>query len=190
MSIVKSITAVSFAAVLAVQANASIDVVIDDTHNVTPPVNIVQLAKHDSVLASAGVPDKKSPLGWSGNLDFQFDHNPMHPHVSIFVDPGLSLEQVVENINQQSNNMVTAAILNSGDDFNFDYRLWLKAANTGSPLVINNMVTTNGEAGVIPASSGKTVAALSAQFTFEGVTFHKPSNRVSDLISGVTLVLR
>ncbi|GGP24596.1 hypothetical protein GCM10010971_04150 [Silvimonas amylolytica] len=165
-------------------------------------LQVSQLAQNQ-VVASADVSSPNNPVG-TGSLTISFGS---YDSTSGF-SANASQQAITVNIDSTNNNLfglrdainaakggVTASIINDGGGF----RLVLSSNTTGQ---VNGMKITatgaNGDTGLNafafdPASTTNTTTvtqkAQDAQFTLDGITISKPTNTISDVLSGVTLNL-
>jgi flagellar hook-associated protein 2 len=149
------------------------------------------LAADDTVVNSSGT-TKVFAFSYAGG-----------PSVSIQVPYGTTLDGLAQLINASGGNTgVTATVLDMGDAHTTDrYRLMLTGNDTGAANTItvdDDLTTLDGTGGTVNfASTGfedpPPQAAQNAQVRLDGYPpngwIERPSNTVTDLISGVTLSL-
>lgn len=105
--------------------------------------------------------------------------------VTVTVPPGATLTDLVDLINNDTDNPgVTASIINDGSADN-PYKLVLKSNSTGSQSEISI-----DSPWMDIARYGATGEALNAQVTIDGVSYQRQANTISDVLSGVTLTLQ
>ena len=109
---------------------------------------------------------------------------------SLTVGAGTTLNQVVEQINEASDNPgVTASVINDGLDTTNPYKLVLTANSYGE----SNRITffSQGPDLIMAEQESQADAnSLNAQFTMDGISYQRQSNTVSDILSGVSLTLK
>ncbi|OGR08131.1 MAG: hypothetical protein A2511_17810 [Deltaproteobacteria bacterium RIFOXYD12_FULL_50_9] len=107
--------------------------------------------------------------------------------VSISVAADTTLSELVDLINNDSDNAgVTASVINKGDGAT-PYRLVLRSDATGE----DNRITILANPGDVPFTEkqGASGVSLNAKIEIDGITYERKSNTVTDLMQGVTLTL-
>ncbi len=93
-----------------------------------------------------------------------------------------TLKTLVEKINEQTNGEVEASILNVGGSDPF--KLILKSSDTG----VDSKIVSSSTGGLSFSTIGSD--PVDASFELDGVTITRSSNKIDDLIEGVTLNLQ
>jgi flagellar hook-associated protein 2 len=101
---------------------------------------------------------------------------------------GMSLEQLRDAINNDSNNdgRITANIIDTGPGEN-RYRLIIKGNVVG---IVNDFDITSTASLTIDSDVNITFSANDANLTIDGISIIRSNNTISDIIDGVTLVLK
>ncbi len=102
----------------------------------------------------------------------------------IDVDPSMTISDLVDKINEETDGKIKASILDTGGDD--PYKIILKSAETGAKNKIEIASSDTADAlGFTQIGDG----AKDAVFTYNGIEITRSSNEVTDLISGLTLNL-
>ncbi len=128
----------------------------------------------------------------SGSFDIQVGTGTA---ISISYEAGTTLDEMKNLINKEAGDLVDATIvqINSGE-----FRLFLSSDETGNETGVDGAVGTNisiAGAGLdTKLTSDFNAAAIqagtNASFTFNNQTISRASNKISDLISGLTITLK
>lgn len=120
---------------------------------------------------------------------FQYEFGPAGDTtvVTLNVDADTTLSELVDLINDDTDNPgITASIIDDGSATN-PYKLLLQADDTGED---NRITVTNQLPDLtFTEEQGAGGASLNSQVTIEGISYQRQSNSVSDVITGVTLDL-
>lgn len=144
-------------------------------------ITVTSLAQAKA-MASANFADTSTTQTGTGTLSIQVGSNAT---VNITIDgTNNTLDGVRKAINA-ANAGVSATIINDGSSQ--PYRLLITSNNTGTGNAFN---ITNNLSGGQALTLTQTAAAKDAQLTVNGVSLTKSSNKISDVIQGVTLNLK
>lgn len=150
-------------------------------------IEVRQLAQKDRVVAALGVADPKSALGWSGSFNLGSGEKLQ----TIDVDPTMSINDVRQAVNDVSKTTgIEAKIITFSDEA----RLTFQATQEADPIIVDTSALEGDDATtILPATSARTVAELSALVRYEGIEkdVMYPTNRVpaGDQYAGVSLDL-
>lgn len=109
---------------------------------------------------------------------------------SITVPADTTLSELAALINEDNDNQdVTATVINDGVDPDSPYKLVLQADSTGEDNRIS-FITQLPDITMEESAEQAVADSLNAQFTLDGIFYHRQSNTVSDVISGVSLTLK
>ncbi|MGE4295709.1 MAG: flagellar filament capping protein FliD [Campylobacterales bacterium] len=111
---------------------------------------------------------------------------PSGKELEISITGGMTLSDVRDAINEAGGGKVIATLLNTGGEA--PYRLVVKSADTGANQELSFAVKGEGEP--VDLSFSSVQSAQDAEFVYNGVTITRATNKVSDLVSGVTIELR
>jgi flagellar hook-associated protein 2 len=112
--------------------------------------------------------------------------------IEIEVKSGMTLSELRDAINEASGGKLSASILNVGGDD--PYSLIIKSAQTGADEELSfhwfngSQELNDGDAGYIEFNATQT--AQDAKFVYNGLTITRSNNKVSDLVSGLTIELK
>jgi len=140
-------------------------------------INVKQLATRDIFESNDGFSSKDSELE-SGSITIQVGDN---DSVSIDINDGDTLEDLVNNINEQMGGDVEASLLNVGGDN--PYRLIIKSANTGEA---NSLTISSDSDSFSNDISRIGNGAKDAVVEVDGIEVKRSSNKFDDVIDGVT----
>lgn len=120
---------------------------------------------------------------------FQYEFGPAGDTtvVTLNVDADTTMSELVDLINDDTDNPgVTASIINDGDP-STPYRLLLKADSTGE----DNRITITDQLpdSVFTEQQGAGAASLNAEIEVDSITYERQTNFINDVITGVTLSL-
>ena len=143
-------------------------------------IDVSVLATRD-IQSAAGMVSKDSALNAdSFNIDIDgksFD---------ISVSSSDTLEDIMKNINKNTDGKITASILNVGGDT--PYQLILKSTDTGAKNAIT--VTPTGDATKTDLGISRLGdAPIDAQLTVDGISITSASNTLDELLEGSTITL-
>ena len=105
-------------------------------------------------------------------------------------DVTTTLEDMKDLINKTAGDSVTASIVQIADG---DYRLFLSADNsgTGQAITITDVVGEGEKLGdALKTQMTNVQTAVDAKFDYNGLEITRTSNKVDDLLSGVTITLK
>lgn len=142
-------------------------------------LEIDQVATYDLCNATVGVADPTVALGWSGNYTINGQAIP--------IVGTMSLNDIATLINIQTSVADVSAVVVQVTST--DYRLSLQSTALATPITIVDG-TTGPAVGQMPAASGKTINDLNAQFIFNNIPMTRTTNSISDIVNGLTLVLK
>lgn len=145
-------------------------------------ITIQQLAVAEQRVGTNFFSSKDSALNLSGDLIMTVNGQT----TTVSVSSSDSLEVIAAAINNNpANPGITASILATNDHSGAaQYNLILSSDETGNI----NAITLNDGTGALGLSSA-TTTARDAQFTFNGLSVIRPSNFISDVISGLSFTL-
>ena len=143
-------------------------------------LTINRIATKDTVSGTAAIANKTTatPLSTAGTLTIN--------GVDVALTSSMTLENIRNAINDADGLAVTASIVQAGTN---DYRLVLKADDTGKAISLTDNTTGTTLSALGLAASGKTNTNLSAEVVLDGVTVVSASNSLNDLITGVSIEL-
>lgn len=145
-----------------------------DTVGGTGETNRVAVTSNGTDLTLAA-PSKTLSYSQDGNI------------ISLDIAADTTMEQLVAQINDDTNNPgVTASIIDDGSGTT-PYRLVLQANETGSDQEIALLSQMPDLALSVQGSTGST---LNAQIQLDGITYQRQNNSINDVISGVTMSLQ
>ena len=144
-------------------------------------ITVSTLAQAKS-MASAGFADISTTQTGTGTLVITTGAN---DPITINVDSSNNTLTGLRNAINAANAGVTASILNDGSAT--PYRLLITASESGTA---NAFIMTENLSGGQVLSLTQTLAAADAQFVVNGVSMTNSSNTISDVISGVTFLLK
>jgi len=142
-------------------------------------IEITQLAQEEVVQSDTFESRSSKVSSGDGTFEIEVDGK---TH-TFAVTSSTTLENLMQDINDDSSLNVKAKILNTGKD---EYRLILTGSDTG---VENKLKITESEnlTTKLSAESNLVQEAKDSKFTYNGVDVSRSSNSVSDLIVGVKL---
>jgi flagellar hook-associated protein 2 len=142
-------------------------------------LTVNQLAQAE-VRVSDLIADKTADLGAAGNtLSFTVNGS----QTSISLESGDTLEDLATDINSLQGG-ITARIVEVGAD---GYRLFIQSDQTG----LDHSISVDSDLPILGLGENRNLAlsAQDATFTYNGVVITRGSNRIEDVIPGVTLNL-
>jgi len=139
-------------------------------------INVKQLATRDIFESKDGFSSKDSQLE-SGSITIQVGDN---DSVSIDINDGDTIEDLVDNINEQLGDDVEASLLNVGGDN--PYRLIIKSKNTGEA---NSLTISSDSASFSSGIDRIGDGAKDAIVEIDGIEVKRGSNKFDDVIDGV-----
>lgn len=142
-------------------------------------INVTKLATKDIFESNDNFASKDSILD-SGDITIDIGSDSF----TIDIDSGDTLEDLVKNINENTDGKVEASILNVGGDN--PYKLIIKSADTGEENRLTITQNSNSFSNGIDRIGDP---AQDAEFEFDGVTITRSSNDIDDLIENVTITL-
>ncbi len=138
-------------------------------------LDVKNLATHDIKQSQQGYGYEDALFG-EGTMTLQLGDQ---ASVSIDITSTDSLKDVAKKIDEATNGKVEASILNVGGSD--PYKLILKSKDTGS----DNNITITGDYDFDQVGEG----AKDATFNYNGIDITRASNKIDDLIEGVTITL-
>ena len=143
-------------------------------------ITINQIATKDTISGTVAIADKNTsnPVATDGQLTIN--------GIDVEITSGMSLSEIRDAINDTDDVGVTASIVEAAVG---DYRLVLKADETGRAITLSDSETGDILSALGIAVSGETDATLSAEVVLDGVTVTRSSNSLTDLIDGVSIEL-
>ncbi len=149
------------------------------------------LAQQSLWMSSSGFASKDTSVASAdATLTVQLGNNVPATEMSLAVTSGTTLSQLVDNINNATDNPgFTASIVNDGLDPANPYKLVLQSNGTGE----DNRISILQQLPDAPLAEDTTQSAansLDAQFTVDGVAYQRQSNSIDDVIAGVTFTLK
>ncbi|HFQ81679.1 MAG TPA: flagellar hook protein [Desulfobacterales bacterium] len=154
-------------------------------------VAVSNLAKQSLWTSSSGFASKDTSIASAdATLTVQLGNNVPATEMSLAVASGTTLSQLVDNINDASDNPgITASIVNDGLDPANPYKLVLQSNGTGEDNRIS-ILQQLPDAPLAEDSSQSAANSLDAQFTVDGVAYQRQKNTIDDVIAGVTFTLK
>ncbi len=143
-------------------------------------INVKSLASRD-IYQSKGFNSKNSTFtDKEDTIKLTIDSNTYE----IKVDSSMTISDLVDKINEETDGKIKASILDTGGDD--PYKIILKSAETGAKNKIEIASSDTADAlGFTQIGEG----AKDAVFTYNGIEITRSSNEVKDLIAGLTLNL-
>ncbi len=142
-------------------------------------LDVTKIATKDIFESSDGFTTKDSSLK-SGDITIGIGDDSF----KIDIKDGDTLEDLVKNINENTNGKVEASILNVGGDN--PYKLIIKSTKTGED---NRLTITQNSDSFSNGIDRLGDEAHDAEFKFNGISVTRSSNEVDDLVNGVTIKL-
>ncbi len=139
-------------------------------------LDVKNLATHDIKQSQQGYGYEDALFG-EGTMTLQLGDS---DSVSINISSTDSLKDVAKKIGEATDGKVEASILNVGGSD--PYKLILKSKDTG----VSNNITVTGDYNFDQVGEG----AKDAKFNYNGIDITRSSNKVDDLIEGVSLTLK
>ena len=145
-------------------------------------LTVTALAKKNS-WQSSGVEARDSAIASAaGNFSYTIDGT----QTSVAVTENMTLEELMTAINDDEDNPgVTAAIMDDGSGGSDAFHLVLVSDETGE----DNAVTIDSNDTDLTFNEIQAAGTLDAQFTLNGISYQRGSNKVDDVITGITLDL-
>lgn len=145
-------------------------------------LTVTALAKKNS-WQSSGVEARDSAIASAaGNFSYTIDGT----QTSVAVSENMTLEELMTAINDDEDNPgVTAAIMDDGSGGSDAFHLVLVSDETGE----DNAVTIDSNDTDLTFNEIQAAGTLDAQFTLNGISYQRGSNKVDDVITGITLDL-
>lgn len=144
-------------------------------------LHVKQLATKQ-ISQSAGFASKDALIGQNGNLSLTIDSK----KYDIQINENMSIKDLSQSIFEKTDGKITASTLNVGGEN--PYALVLKSTNTGA----KNAFEITGDQNILDkfGFNKLTQEAKDAVFQYDGVDIKRSSNKVDDLISGVSIELK
>ncbi len=141
-------------------------------------IDVEQLAQKSILESSTFSAEESAFSADDETLSFTMGVDPDTTTIDIEISAGMSISQVAEKINKESNGKIEASILNVGGDE--PYKLIIKSKESGAEneLAITSSVTFDS-----------VQQAQDAKFKYNGVDITSKTNDISSLIDGLTLKL-
>ena len=149
-------------------------------------IEVLQLAQKSSAISN-GVEDKDKTYLGVGYIQYEL---PNGEERSVYVDKdSSSLSGIAKLINQDTENGMTANVVNSGDDSNEPWKLIISLEDTGDghKAEFPNLYMVDGEVDIYFDAER---AAQDAKVKLNGFEIELPSNQTTDLIPGLTIDLK
>lgn len=145
-------------------------------------LTVTALAKKNS-WQSSGVEARDSAIASAaGNFSYTIDGT----QTSVAVTENMTLEELMTAINDDEDNPgVTASIMDDGSGGSDAFHLVLVSDETGE----DNAVTIDSNDTDLTFNEIQAAGTLDAQFTLNGISYQRGSNKVDDVITGITLDL-
>ncbi|NPA82572.1 MAG: flagellar filament capping protein FliD [Epsilonproteobacteria bacterium] len=157
-----------------VSATASPGVAVQDIN-----IDVKSLAKRD-IYESKGFDSKSSTFtDKDDTLTLKIDSQ----EFNIEVNSSMTIEELVDKINDETDGKIKASILNTGGDN--PYKIILKSAETGA----DNKIEIGDSDVANDLQFDQIEEAQDATFTYNGINITRSSNEVKDLIVGLTINL-
>ncbi|MBN9672046.1 flagellar filament capping protein FliD [Roseibium aggregatum] len=172
-----------------VDAESAVVVTAEDGIDVaTYELKVLQLATSQKVAGDV-FEDSTAGMDLSGTFTLALDGADSEEAVEIEITEGMSLDEIAEEINANSDDTgVSASVIQISDD---EYKLVLSATETGQDIVLNAVSGNDiGQALGLTDTSGAFVNELQASqdaiISVDGVEVTRDSNTIDDVIEGVT----
>ncbi len=141
-------------------------------------LEVINLATQDIKESQQGYGYEEALMG-EGTMTLKIGTGDDEKTFDIDVSSTDSIKQVVEKINKSTDSLIEASIINTGGAN--PYHIILKSTNTGS----SNNITISGDYNFDQVGEG----AKDAKFNLDGIDITRKSNKIDDLIEGVTITL-
>ena len=145
----------------------------------THTLDVTSLATSDIKQSQTGYA-YDSALMDAGNMTLEIGSGDDKQSFTIDVSSTDSIKDVVGKINKETNGKIEASLINVGGTD--PWHLVLKSADTGA----SNNITVSGDYAFDQVGEG----AKDASFTFDGIQITRESNKVDDLVEGLTINLQ
>jgi len=149
-------------------------------------VEVLQLARKSSAISN-GVEDKMNTKIGVGYLQYDL---PDGSTKEVYIDKEHSnLEGLAQLINADSENQMSANVVNSGDDTDKPWKIIISLSETGDGHVADfpNLYLIDGDVDIWLEGERP---AQDAKIKLDGFEIELPGNKSSDLIKGVTIDLK
>ncbi len=145
----------------------------------TYSLDIANLATSDIKQSQTGYAYDGALMG-EGSMTLEIGTGDDKKSFTIDVSSTDSIKNVVEKINKETDGKIEASLLNIGGDD--PWHIVLKSADTGA----SNNINVTGDYAFDQVGEG----AKDASFTFDGIQITRGSNKVDDLVEGLTINLQ
>lgn len=144
-------------------------------------ITVNRIATADTITSTAAIPDSTTATPLSADTTLTLNGT------AISLTSSMTLTQVRDAINAvKSTTKVSASIVQASAT---DFRLVLKATDTGKAITLADDLAGAGLTELGLAVSGKTDTQLSAEIIVDGVTAIRTTNSANDLITGLKIEL-
>ena len=143
-------------------------------------VRVDAIAKSHKIAADGVATSADIIAGGAGSFSFQIGTGPVQ---TVAVDATTTITSLKDSINNLGAG-VTASVVNDGDPAN-PYRMILSSDTSG---VANAITITQNDTAL--AFNTTLQAAQDASVNVDGLSYTRPTNNISDIITGVTLDLK
>ncbi len=139
-------------------------------------INVTSLAKKEIYQSQAFASESSTFASEAKTMTFTINGK----EIDIDVTTSTTISELAELINEESGGLMEASVLNVGGDD--PYKLIYKSKDTGE---INNITRSNtGGLGFVQIQN-----AADAEFEYDGVDITSASNKIEDLVEGVSFTL-
>ncbi len=140
--------------------------------------DVLNLATNDIKQSQNGYAYDEALMG-AGSMTLQIGSGADQKSFTIDVSSTDSIKDVVKKINEGTDGKIEASLLNVGGTD--PYHLVLKSTQTGA----SNNITVTGDYAFDQVGDG----AKDATFDFDGIQITRASNKIDDLVEGMTITL-
>ncbi len=141
-------------------------------------LDVTNLATKDIKQSQTGYAYDEALMG-AGNMSLTIGTGEDQKTFDISIKSTDSIKTVVKKINESTDNLIEASLINVGGSN--PYHIILKSANTGA----SNNITVSGDYNFDQVGEG----AKDAKFNLDGIDITRPDNKIDDLIDGTTITL-
>lgn len=149
-------------------------------------IEVLQLAQKSSAISN-GIEDKDKTYLGVGYLQYELPNGDVK---DVYIDSENSnLTGIAKLINKDSNNGMTATVVNSGDGSDAPWKLMITLSETGddNKAIFPNLYLVDGEEDLYFEGQRD---AQDAKIKLDGFEIEIPTNETADLIPGVSLNLK
>ncbi len=149
-------------------------------------LDVQQLAQKDIIQSGVGFASEDVALGINGSLDFTISGT----EYKVELTGDETLKDLKDKIFEQTDGKVIASSLKVGTDANKPFSLIMKSVQSGTTngFSVVDHTQKDGSNGVLNLTNVQT--SQDAKFKMDGVEIVRSSNKIDDLIPGVTIQLK